>query len=478
MTRIFMLVGLAPAGKPGYHPLAKSATAKLAGASKLIAAVAMLSAFASSIVYGQTPVVRNAIIDSKTQQIGIAGTDLLPLSGPPSVYLDGVLLTLVSSSSTKIVADLPGGLPPGSFRLVVGAGAFDVTNGAVGPAGPTGPAGATGATGPAGPTGPQGPPGTGFFSVPFTGSATDTTGCVFCITNNAPEHSAIAAQGGQAKAGAGTGGTGINAGGGASNGTSDNISVGGTGVYAAGGNGIATLDTGGTGLDAYGGKARGSSGTGGVGVTAHGGTGSENYGGDGIKGYGGSGPSGGGDGIYAEGGSGKLQSYAGDFNGDVTVGGALSKSSGSFKIDHPLDPANKYLYHSFVESPDMMNIYNGNVTTDGSGTAVVSMPAWFEALNTDFRYQLTVIGQFAQAMVAAKMNNGGFTIKTNKPGVEVSWQVTGIRQDAWANAHRIQVEVEKAPQDQGLYLHPELFGHEGEPNIAEMHHPRPPEPVQ
>jgi len=57
--------------------------------------------------------------------------------------------------------------------------------------------------------------------------------------------------------------------------------------------------------------------------------------------------------------------------------------------------------------------------------------------------------------------------------VKVSWQVTGIRQDAWANAHRIQVEVDKAPRDQGHYIHPELFGHEGEPSIAETHHPRP-----
>jgi hypothetical protein len=168
-------------------------------------------------------------------------------------------------------------------------------------------------------------------------------------------------------------------------------------------------------------------------------------------------------------------SDAGDFAGNVDVAGVLSKSSGSFKIDHPLDPANKYLYHSFVESPDMMNIYNGNVITDGSGTAVITMPAWFEALNTDFRYQLTVIGQFAQAIVAAEIaNNGSFTIKTSKPGVKVSWQVTGIRQDAWANAHRIQVEVDKAQRDQGHYIHPELFGHEGEPSIAEMHHPRPP----
>jgi hypothetical protein len=479
-----MLAGLAPAGKPGDHPTTKLAIAKLARASKLMAAMAILSAFASSMVYGQTPVVRNAIINSITQQISITGKDLLPTSGSQVVYLDGALLTLVSSSSTRIVADLPSGLPSGSFRLVVGAGVFDVTYGAVGPAGPAGPAGATGVTGatgpagPAGPTGPQGPAGTGFFSLPFSGSATYTTTCVFCITNKAPERAAIGGQGGQANAGAGTGGSGVNAAGGASNGTSGNVSVGGAGISAAGGDGIAALDTGGSGVNTIGGNASGSSGTGGAGVTAHGGAGSENLGGDGIQVYGGSGPSGGGDGIYAEGGSGALQSYAGDFDGDVTVNGALSKSGGSFKIDHPLDPANKYLYHSFVESPDMMNIYNGNVTTDGSGTAIVSMPAWFEALNTDFRYQLTVIGQFAQAMVAAKMNNSSFTIKTNKPGVEVSWQVTGIRQDAWANAHRIQVEVEKAPQDQGHYLHPELFGHQGEPNIAETHHVRTPAPLQ
>jgi len=61
-----------------------------------------------------------------------------------------------------------------------------------------------------------------------------------------------------------------------------------------------------------------------------------------------------------------------------------------------------------------MDIYNGNVTTDGNGTAVVTMPDWFEALNSQF----TVIGQFAQAIIAAKMANG------------ISWQVTGIRQDA------------------------------------------------
>jgi len=148
----------------------------------------------------------------------------------------------------------------------------------------------------------------------------------------------------------------------------------------------------------------------------------------------------------------------GSFSGNLNVTGKLTKGSGSFKIDHPLDPANKYLSHSFVESPDMMNVYNGNITTDRHGLATVTLPNYFEALNQDFRYQLTVIGKFAQAIVARKIAANRFVIRTNKPNVEVSWQVTGIRQDAYAKAYRIPVEEEKPPQEQGHYLHPELFG--------------------
>jgi len=149
--------------------------------------------------------------------------------------------------------------------------------------------------------------------------------------------------------------------------------------------------------------------------------------------------------------------YAGRFAGNVSVSGMLSKGGGSFKIDHPLDPENKYLYHSFVESPDMMNIYNGNITTDAAGEAVVEMPGYFEALNTDFRYQLTVIGTFAQAIVGDEIKGNRFTIKTNQPNVKVSWQVTGIRQDAFAKKNRIKVEVDKDEAERGLYLHPDAF---------------------
>jgi hypothetical protein len=151
--------------------------------------------------------------------------------------------------------------------------------------------------------------------------------------------------------------------------------------------------------------------------------------------------------------------------GNATITGNLSKGGGSFKIDHPLDPENKYLYHSFVESPDMMNIYNGNVTTDKRGLAIVTLPDYFEALNRDFRYQLTVIGQFAQAIVAREVKDKQFTIKTSTPNVKVSWQVTGIRQDAYANKHRIPVEEEKKGNERGTYLYPEAFD-KSAPRIA------------
>ncbi len=150
--------------------------------------------------------------------------------------------------------------------------------------------------------------------------------------------------------------------------------------------------------------------------------------------------------------------WAGYFSGDVNVTGTIVKSASKTIIDHPLDPENKYLQHSSVESPDMMTIYNGNVSTDANGDALVSMPDYFEALNKDFRYQLTVVGQFAQAIVAKKIANNQFTIRTDKPNVEVSWQVTGIRHDPYAEANRIQVEVTKPAKAAGLHRHPEAYG--------------------
>jgi hypothetical protein len=190
--------------------------------------------------------------------------------------------------------------------------------------------------------------------------------------------------------------------------------------------------------------------------------------------------------------------YAGYFNGRVTIDNYLGNDFGylltvnhdshgfsaifygqtyvdgdfhvsgkkDFVIDHPLDPANKYLLHSCIESPDCMNMYNGNTETDARGMATVELPTYFETLNIDYRYQLTVIGQFAQAIVLEKIHNNRFVIKTDKPNVEVSWQVTGIRNDAYVRAHPMVAEMEKEPKDRGKYLMPELFGQPPEKGIG------------
>lgn len=150
--------------------------------------------------------------------------------------------------------------------------------------------------------------------------------------------------------------------------------------------------------------------------------------------------------------------YAGVFSGKVNVNGAPFKSSGGFRIDHPLDPENKYLSHSFVESPDMLNVYCGRAETDDSGEAIVSLPDYFEELNQDVTYQLTVLGTFAQAIVAEEIQDNRFTIKTDLANVKVSWQVTGVRKDPFAATNRIVAEEDKTEEQRGRYLHPEVYG--------------------
>jgi len=164
--------------------------------------------------------------------------------------------------------------------------------------------------------------------------------------------------------------------------------------------------------------------------------------------------SGSGNGVYGRSSSG----YAGFFQGKVKVTGKLEKGSGSFKIDHPLDPAEKYLSHSFVESPDMMNIYNGNVKLDTKGEATVEMPEWFDALNMEFRYQLTCIGGYANVYISEELKNNHFKIAGGNPGLKVSWMLTGIRKDKYAEMNPILVEEDKEGTEKGKYLHPEAFG--------------------
>jgi hypothetical protein len=249
----------------------------------------------------------------------------------------------------------------------------------------------------------------------------------------------------------------------------DSTVTGGIGVFGFGGEAIGTSAFGGAGLYGIGGSNFATMSTrGGEGVAGRGGDGA----GIGVRATGGYGNPVGGVGLWAMGGLGNIgQGLAGQFLGNVDVLGTLSKGAGSFKIDHPLDPENKYLYHSFVESPEMMNIYNGNVTTDTNGDAVITLPDWFEALNKDFRYQLTVIGTFAQAIVGSEIKDNRFAIKTSAANVKVSWQVTGVRQDAYANRHRINVEENKPAKERGYYLHPEAFNQPEEKGIEWARHP-------
>jgi hypothetical protein len=156
---------------------------------------------------------------------------------------------------------------------------------------------------------------------------------------------------------------------------------------------------------------------------------------------------------------GSTTGFAGYFFGKVFVNGTLSKSAGGFKIDHPLDPAHAYLNHSFVESPDMKDVYDGVVTTDRRGFATVRLPHYFQALNRTFRYQLTILGTRGwNARVVREIAHNRFTIQSDQPRVKVSWQATGIRHDAYANAHRIKVVESKSAAAQGRYLQPGLYG--------------------
>ena len=153
--------------------------------------------------------------------------------------------------------------------------------------------------------------------------------------------------------------------------------------------------------------------------------------------------------------------WSGYFQGSVSVVGTLYKSSGAFRIDNPIDPEHSYLQHSFVESPQMTNIYKGHVTTNGKGFATVKLPSWFGALNKDFEYQLTILGHApwgTEARVWDEIAHNRFTIRTSKPNVKVSWQMTGVRQDRYANAHRIRAVVPKEDTADGRYLHPDLYG--------------------
>ncbi len=151
--------------------------------------------------------------------------------------------------------------------------------------------------------------------------------------------------------------------------------------------------------------------------------------------------------------------YAQNYSGGLALFavGAIGSSIKNFIIDHPLDPGNKYLVHASVESDKAQNMYNGTVKLDAEGKAWVKLPDWFEALNKDFTYQLTCIGGYAQVYIAHEVKDNQFQIAGGGPNMKVSWQVTGVRHDAYINAYPMSVVQDKGA-DRGKYLNPVLFG--------------------
>jgi hypothetical protein len=141
---------------------------------------------------------------------------------------------------------------------------------------------------------------------------------------------------------------------------------------------------------------------------------------------------------------------------DLSITGSIVKGSGTFLIDHPLDPKNKLLYHSFVESPDVKNIYDGVATLNENGEIAINLPDYFEALNKDFRYQVKPIGQPQPNLyIKEEVGNNQFTIAGGVPNGKISWQVTGIRHDPYIEANPIVTEVLKGsdqPVGRGEYV--------------------------
>lgn len=138
------------------------------------------------------------------------------------------------------------------------------------------------------------------------------------------------------------------------------------------------------------------------------------------------------------------KNYAAEFYGPVLLLGAFNAQSISTRIDHPAD-SSKYLHHAAVQSHEMKNIYDGIVVLDESGAATVTLPSWFSALNGEFRYQLTSLGSPARVYVSREIYGNQFQVQGDVPGARVSWQVTGVRRDAWAEAHPMVVERSKQP---------------------------------
>lgn len=247
------------------------------------------------------------------------------------------------------------------------------------------------------------------------------------------------------------------------------------GILASGVQGRATADTGAT----NGGWFESASTDGGVGIFARANaTTGNNWGVYGLS------DSTSGRGVYGRAAAGSGTIYGVYGYASTAAGGYAVYASGDmgasgvkpFRIDHPDDPANKYLLHYAAESPEIVNFYRGTAVLDDAGGAVVELPHYFAKINKTPSYQLTAVGapmpmlHVADEIDEAALSAGAtcepgqaapkcsFRIAGGAPGKKVSWEVKALRNDRWVQKRGAPIEVEKRDRERGTYQHPELYG--------------------
>jgi hypothetical protein len=151
--------------------------------------------------------------------------------------------------------------------------------------------------------------------------------------------------------------------------------------------------------------------------------------------------------------------YAAYFSGHVHVAGQLTKSSGTFLIDHPLDPYNRVLRHNFVESPEELCVYRGKVRLDASGQATVTMPSYFVALTKEDEATVTVSPIGRKSFLTSYEWNSKFDAFTvfGDPNAQVSYLVLATRDDPSILVLRRPVEEDKSPDQKGKLLLPAAY---------------------
>jgi hypothetical protein len=150
--------------------------------------------------------------------------------------------------------------------------------------------------------------------------------------------------------------------------------------------------------------------------------------------------------------------YAGYFSGNVFSTGSFSTATALTVMDHPLDPTNAVLQHAGVVSSERLTVYSGNAKIGANGEATVELPDWFDAVNSDLRYQLTAVGKQAQAWIKSGVKGNKFVIGSDTAGATISWQVSGVRADAYAKAKPFKAVEKKTGAAKGKYLHPTAHG--------------------